>query len=217
MMPIQVIHWIDSFKRIYKETKCPDCSNGFIGNEVCGRCKGSTITNSAEVVEVYDVSLKDGRGKKHFIPAVIRNVRQIKQSYRKLSFSRLNVLRRDNFTCQYCGVKAGEEGVILEMEHVVPRSKWNGSGSPTCWTNIVTACRKCNRKKNDYFLAHSKDHGLESDLHIYMPLFKTINGERLEYRKPKAPKQGDFHLSVDFQNMKKIPDEWRIYIDHLLK
>jgi len=216
MMPIQIIHWMDSFKRIYKETNCPDCVNGFTGNEVCSRCKGSGVTNSAEVIEVYDTSLKDGKGKKHFIPAVIRNVRQVKQSYRKVNFSRLNVFKRDNYTCQYCGVKAGEEGVDLEMEHVVPRSKWNGAGSPTCWTNIVTSCRKCNRKKDDFFLAHNEDHAAESEFHIYMPLFKIINGQKIEYRRPKAPTRGDFHISVDFQNMKKIPQEWMPYIEHLL-
>jgi 5-methylcytosine-specific restriction endonuclease McrA len=208
---------MDSFKRIYKETICPDCENRFTGDEVCTRCNGKSVTNSAETIEVYDVSLKDGHGKKHFIPAVIRNVRQVKQSYRKVNFSRVNVFKRDNYTCQYCGVKAGEEGVILEMEHVVPRSRWNGSGSPTCWTNIVAACRKCNRKKDDYFQTNSKDHALESKFHVYMPLFKTIDGERVEYRRPKAPSRGDFHLSVDFQNMRKIPTEWMPYIEHLLK
>ncbi len=216
MMPIQVIHWMDAFKRIYKETVCPDCVAGRTGDEKCSRCNGSAITCSAETIEVYDTSLRDGRNKKHFIPAVIRNVRQVKQSYRKVNFSRLNVFKRDNYTCQYCGIKAGEEGVDLEMEHVVPRSKWNGAGSPTCWTNIVAACRKCNRKKDDFFLAHSKDQALESEIHIYMPLFKMINDKKVEYRRPKAPKQGDFHLSVDFNNMRKIPEEWLPYIEHLL-
>lgn len=207
---------MDSFKRIYKDTTCPDCINGFVGQEVCSRCKGSANTASAEVIEFYDTSLKDGKGHKHFIPAVIRNVRQVKQPYRKVNFSRSNVFKRDNYTCQYCGVKAGEEDVNLEMEHVVPRSKWNGADSPTCWTNIVAACRKCNRKKDDFFLAHSKDHASESEIHIYMPLFKMINGQKVEYRRPKAPKQGDFHLSVDFNNMRNIPEEWMPYIEHLL-
>lgn len=207
---------MDAFKRIYKETSCPDCVNGYTGDEACYRCKGTGVTNSAEVVEYFDVSLKDGKGKKHFIPAVIRNVRQVKQSYRKVNFSRMNVFRRDNYTCQYCGVKAGEEGVILEMEHVVPRSRWNGTGTPTCWSNIVAACRKCNRKKSDFFLAHNKDHEIESAMHIYMPLFKVINGQKVFYKKPKAPKQGEFHLSVDFHNMKRIPQEWMPYVEHLL-
>lgn len=206
---------MDSFKRIYKETSCPDCSGeGWVGNDICSRCTGQSVVPSAEVIEYYDHSLKDGKGKKHFIPAVVRNVRQVKQSYRKVNFSRLNVLKRDNYTCQYCGAKAGEEGVDLEMEHVVPRSKWNGADTPTCWTNIVTACRVCNRKKADYFLTHDKDN--VSSIHIYMPLYKTINGTKVYYTKPKAPQRGNFHLSVDFMNLKNIPNEWMDWVSNCI-
>ena len=33
----------------------------------------------------------------------------------------------------------------LTLDHVTPKSK----GGPTNWTNIVTACKKCNHKKAD--------------------------------------------------------------------
>lgn len=189
-MPLKKISWMDAFVRIYK------------GN--------------ANLVEVYDVSIKDGKGKKHFIPAVIQNVRQVNQSFRRINYSRANVLKRDNYTCQYCGAKAGEPGVILEMEHVVPRSKWNGASTPTTWTNIVTACRVCNRKKADFFLAHNNDEAAESAFHVYMPLFRMVNGKKVEYKKPKAPKQSEMKLSMDFYNMRHIPEEWLPYIEHLL-
>lgn len=100
------------------------------------------------------------------------------------------------------------------MEHVVPRSKWNGVGTPTCWTNIVTACRKCNRKKADYFLAHKKED--ESQFNIYMPLFKMVNGQKIVYKRPKAPRQSDFHLSVEIMRMQKIPQEWMPYVENIL-
>lgn len=214
-MPLQVITWMEAFKRVYKNTECPDCLRGYSGTSVCTRCKGTCSTSGAEVMEFYDHSLRDGRGHKHFVPAVIRNVKQVKQSFRKVNFSRTNVFKRDNFTCQYCGVQDGP-GVILEIEHVVPRSKWNGAGSPTCWTNIVTACRPCNRKKADFFLAHSKDQEAESEFHVHMPLCRTINGQKVTYKRPTAPKQGQFSLAIDFKNMKRIPEEWLPYIQHLL-
>lgn len=214
MTPISIIGWEESFKRIYKDTSCPDCEENYSLN--CIRCHGTKVCSSAEVIDYYEDYLLDGRGRKHFIPAVIRNIRQSKQSNRKVPYSRINIFRRDNFTCQYCGAKGGEPGVDLELEHVVPRSRWNGSGSPSCWSNVVTACRKCNRKKDNFFLAHSKDKAEQSDIHIYMPLQKMVNGVMVKYKTPKPPKQGTFHLLLDIQHMKNMPEEWKPFVEYLL-
>ena len=55
------------------------------------------------------------------------------------------VLQRDERTCQYCGTDEGR----IEVDHVVPRSK-NGSDRVS---NLVTSCRRCNRKKDNRSLA----------------------------------------------------------------
>lgn len=55
---------------------------------------------------------------------------------------RYEVLRRDNFTCRYCGSAAGETG--LEVDHVIPASL-GGEDKPA---NLVTACVDCNRGKS---------------------------------------------------------------------
>jgi 5-methylcytosine-specific restriction endonuclease McrA len=57
------------------------------------------------------------------------------------SFSKRNVFKRDRYTCQYCGKQEHD----LTLDHVTPRSK----GGASEWTNIVTACVKCNRTKAD--------------------------------------------------------------------
>ena len=54
---------------------------------------------------------------------------------------RFKVLRRDNFTCQYCGAKA--PAVVLQVDHVVPVSQ-GGDGE---MDNLVTSCVTCNRGK----------------------------------------------------------------------
>lgn len=217
MNPIQMISYEDAFTRIFKTTECLDCNGRrTIEGDICELCNGTGQIPSAVVMETYDYCLRDGKGIKHLVPAVIRNSRQVKVSFRLVNYSTANILKRDNYTCQYCGAKQGEPGVILEMEHVVPRSRWNGSGTPTCWTNIVAACRKCNRKKADFFVAHEKDAALESKLHVFMPLMKEVNGRRIPYKKPKAPREADFDLVMDFKRMKRIPEEWLPYIDHLL-
>jgi hypothetical protein len=49
------------------------------------------------------------------------------------------VLKRDNYTCQYCGFK----GVIMIAEHVIPYVK-GGVGRDY---NVVSSCDTCNMKK----------------------------------------------------------------------
>ncbi len=53
------------------------------------------------------------------------------------------VLRRDNYTCQYCGARTGE--AWLEIDHIIPVSY----GGDNNIDNLITACRHCNRKKRN--------------------------------------------------------------------
>lgn len=57
--------------------------------------------------------------------------------------TRFEVLKRDKFTCQYCGRQAPD--VILEIDHIVPVSK----GGDNSILNLVTSCRDCNRGKTN--------------------------------------------------------------------
>lgn len=59
---------------------------------------------------------------------------------------RFRILLRDDFTCQYCGVKAPEGH--LEIDHIVARSLGGHDGA----ANLVTACFNCNRGKRDAVL-----------------------------------------------------------------
>ena len=75
------------------------------------------------------------------VPAVVRLLRSFRRHARPVKFSRVNIYARDNYKCQYCGKKASISE--LTYDHVVPRSH----GGRTEWTNIVTCCVDCNRKK----------------------------------------------------------------------
>lgn len=76
------------------------------------------------------------------VPAVVRLLDAVGRK-RGVKFSRINVLTRDGFRCQYCGApKLVRE---LNYDHVVPRSQ----GGRTVWENIVAACYECNSRKRD--------------------------------------------------------------------
>lgn len=76
-------------------------------------------------------------------PSVIRLQKYVSFPYKKVTLSRYNVYRRDNFRCLYCGSKDS-----LTLDHVIPRSK----GGSNSWTNLVTCCMKCNVNKGDRLL-----------------------------------------------------------------
>lgn len=77
------------------------------------------------------------------IPAVVRARSKNGRSRVSVRFSKINVFARDRFRCQYCGDKHPVRQ--LTKDHVVPRS----AGGLTTWTNIVTACRRCNARKDN--------------------------------------------------------------------
>ena len=93
-----------------------------------------------EVIEEYDRNIKT-TSLVIKIPAVVRLLAAIRRHKQPVKFSRVNIYGRDKYTCQFCGARKpiGE----LTYDHVVPRSQ----GGKTTWTNIVTACEPCNRKK----------------------------------------------------------------------
>jgi 5-methylcytosine-specific restriction endonuclease McrA len=75
------------------------------------------------------------------IPSVVRLVQFVRFRRREARFSRRNVYARDHYKCQYCGSRFSSEE--LTCDHVVPRSQ----GGRAEWSNIVTCCVACNRRK----------------------------------------------------------------------
>ncbi|MCF8144735.1 MAG: HNH endonuclease [Deltaproteobacteria bacterium] len=75
------------------------------------------------------------------LPSVVRLLRMVKKPKNAVKFSRQNIYARDKYQCQYCGRKLPVEE--LSYDHVIPKSR----GGRTLWTNIVTSCMDCNRRK----------------------------------------------------------------------
>jgi 5-methylcytosine-specific restriction endonuclease McrA len=147
-----------------------------------------------EVIDFYKDDYINGVNNKKFpIPAVIRTIRYFRINNAKVNFSRKNIFIRDNYSCQYCGEK--KEIHKLTYDHVIPKSLWkNKIGSPTNWTNIVTACVECNRKKSN-----------RTPKQANMPL-KNF---------PTVPNKSSKYLPIShflLRISKDIPREWVLYL-----
>ena len=87
----------------------------------------------------------NGRGVIHSVsqafprPSIIRLDKMIKRPRPKVRLSKREILRRDEFTCQYCGGSFN----YLTIDHVVPRRLGGGHS----WENLVAACPICNHRK----------------------------------------------------------------------
>lgn len=146
-----------------------------------------------DIIDFYKNDYIMGVNRKFPIPAVCKTKRFFKITNQQLTFSRKNIYIRDNHTCQYCGIQ--QEIKNLTYDHVIPKSKWDyDKGSPTTWTNIVTACSSCNKKKGNRTPKQAnmipKHHPVEPNKNIkYLP------------------------VSTHLDNIKEnIPEEWELYL-----
>lgn len=96
-----------------------------------------------EVLEEYEEILYRSPALTVRMPAVIKLLRLFRGIKRAVKFSRVNVMTRDRFTCQYCGEQKRMRD--LNYDHVIPRHL----GGRTCWENIVTSCYPCNARKRN--------------------------------------------------------------------
>ena len=98
-----------------------------------------------DVVAHYERAIRSP-GFEFRLPSVVALKQYVPQD-RRPPFTRFNVFLRDRFTCQYC--QRPFPVSELTFDHLVPRSR----GGRTSWSNILTACTRCNLRKGSR-LAH---------------------------------------------------------------
>lgn len=102
------------------------------------RAMGLIMTEKASLV-------LNGRGWIHSVnrafprPSIIRLGKMIRRPRPHVRLTKREVLRRDDYMCQYCGKRAP----YLTLDHVIPR-RLGGNHS---WDNLVAACPSCNHRK----------------------------------------------------------------------
>jgi len=87
----------------------------------------------------YEIRTSSGVFK---LPTAIVLVQYINIPYKRAPLTSDNLLRRDDYECQYCGKTLSRSS--LTMDHVVPACR----GGKKSWKNIVCACKKCNNQKD---------------------------------------------------------------------
>jgi len=118
------------------------------------------------------------------IPAVIRLKATSQHYYQMIRFRRDFLYARDSYTCQYCGRPFPYRQ--LTFDHVQPKSR----GGQRTWENIVTACKKCNSKKDRH----------------------TPGEVRMRlHKKPLKPKWFPPLLLGSFKN--QVPPQWKLFVD----
>lgn len=167
------------------------------------RAVSMLFREQVRVVEEYSGRFLRSASSSMGFPAVVARVKYIVPK-RKIRFSRKNILCRDQYTCQYCGVrprkKTGAPNLEeLTIDHVVPRARskdgwvilpWSKREvRVTSWENILTACAPCNMGKADRTPSEAR-----------MKMLKT----------PKAPSTSDLAWMTLFKH--EIPEEWALYI-----
>lgn len=110
------------------------------------------IDEKAEALEVDPGRPFRSESAAYPAPVVIRLVRYIHVPHRfRRQVTNTFLFARDSYRCQYCGRSRTGLGYreFLTRDHIVPLSRGGDNG----WTNVVTACSRCNLRKGDRFPA----------------------------------------------------------------
>lgn len=72
-------------------------------------------------------------------PSIIRLEKMVRRPRSRVRLTKLEILRRDDYRCQYCG----QYTPYLTIDHMIPRRL----GGLHAWDNLVAACPSCNHRK----------------------------------------------------------------------
>jgi 5-methylcytosine-specific restriction endonuclease McrA len=106
------------------------------------------IDRKAEALEVDEDRPFRSESAHYPAPVVIRLVRYINVPRRfRRQVTNTFLFARDRYRCQYCGRHRRALGYreSLTRDHIIPLSR----GGDNRWTNVVTACSRCNLRKGN--------------------------------------------------------------------
>lgn len=127
---------------------------------------------------------------------------------------RYEILRRDSYTCRYCGRSAPD--VPLRVDHVTPVAL-GGGDEPT---NLATSCEDCNGGKSSASPDATLVAGVSDDaLRWAVAMGQAAENLReqetpkLEYRDTFFSQWNRWHLGKDEEKKVPLPDDWKQAMD----
>jgi hypothetical protein len=110
-----------------------------------------------------------------------------------MAHPRLEVRRRFDGRCGYCGVSESDTGGLLTVDHFLPLS----AGGDDSDANLIYACFRCNTYKGDW---HASDNDLRQDHRLLHPLLDSVAQHLREvpesgHLEPSTPR-GRFHIAL---------------------
>jgi 5-methylcytosine-specific restriction endonuclease McrA len=99
------------------------------------------FAGKAEIVHARDRTIASTSFEMR-MPSIIRMLYYIRRPRQRVALTKKNVLIRDDYSCQYCGLH-GER--LMTVDHIVPKSR----GGLSVWENLACACMRCNNRKNN--------------------------------------------------------------------
>ena len=133
-------------------------NSGMIPIDIC-RVKDAIILqvlNKAAAVKVESGEQIRSQYLSFALPRVITLFNYYKIPKKKVVYSRLNIIYRDDMRCMFCGQRHPIDQ--LTVDHLLPVSRWNGVSpqkkplSINSWENQVCACKRCNSIKGNKLL-----------------------------------------------------------------
>lgn len=95
----------------------------------------------AEMKTVFGGCNHTGERSSIHIAPIIASLGDHRQGKHHAPLDNRLLFRRDDYTCLYCGEQFPHSQ--LSRDHVVPKA----AGGKDTWTNLVTACKRCNHHK----------------------------------------------------------------------
>lgn len=118
-------------------------------------------------------------------PSVIRLTHLVRRPRSVVKLTRREIFLRDNYTCQYCGMRSRE----LTVDHVMPKHR----GGRHSWENLVSACKTCNHRKGG----------------------KTPDEARMKLLKPARAPQVPYHYGIYQRANGTIDQGWLKFVPGL--